>query len=141
MSAAFVICQPGKQESGGQVCAENQQGQHKNFIEFIDILKLLDFGCQNHGAGAGDKDQGADGNHGIDEIVAEYLQKAGKGIGGHDPEDGFRPAVAHEPGSGFPACVHFGERIFHHQVRRGKVVHNIAQYHQEQRILQRRTGK
>ena len=43
--------------------------------------------------GPGQEDQGADGDHGVDEVIAEGLDEAGRGVGGHHPEDGLGPAV------------------------------------------------
>ena len=133
--------QPGKQALGRQIGGQDQQGQHEHLIEAVDILQLLDHGGEHHGAGPGDEDQGADGDHGVDEIVAEDFNETGQGVGRHHPQDGLEPAVPHEHSSGLPPGVHFGQGVLHHQIGRREVVYDVAQDHQQQGVLQAGAGK
>lgn len=82
-----------------------------------------------------------DGDHGIDEVVAEHLDETGQSVGGDHPEDGLEPAVPHEHGCGFPASVHLGQGVLHHQIGGGEVVDDVAQDHQQQGILQAAAGE
>lgn len=121
-----VPSQSGEQSLGGQVGCQNQQGEYKHLVEAVDVLQLLDHSGQHHGAGAGNEDEGADGDHGVDKVVAEHLDEAGQGVGSNHPQDGLQPAVPHEHGGGLPPGVHFGQGILHHQVRGGEVVYDVG---------------
>ena len=134
--AGAFLCKPGKDGFCNQVGGQDQQGQHKHLVILVDVLQLLDLGGEDHGAGPGQEDQGADGDHGVDEVIAEGLDEAGRGVGGHHPEDGLGPAVPHEHGGGLPPCVHLGQGVLHHQVGGGEIVDDVTQDHQGEGVLQ-----
>ena len=137
----LIAGQAGEEPLGDQVSGQDQQGEDEHLVEAVHVLQLLDHGGENHGPGPGDENEGADGDHGIDEVVAEHLDETGQSVGGDHPEDGLEPAVPHEHGCGFPAGVHLGQGVLHHQIGGGEVVDDVAQDHQQQGILQAAAGE
>ena len=137
----FALRQRREQRAGSQIGEQDQQGQHEHLVELVDILQLLDLGGDDHGARAGDEDQRGDRDHGVDEVVAEHLEQAGRRVGRHHAHDGLEPAVAHQAGGGLPPRVHFGERVLHHQVGGGEKVDDVAHDHQREGVLQAGAGK
>lgn len=74
---------PGRRRAlGDQVSGQDQQGEDEHLVEAVHVLQLLDHGGENHGPGPGDENEGADGDHGIDEVVAEHLDETGQSVGG-----------------------------------------------------------
>ena len=135
---------PGKQlddACDGQIGDQNQQRQNEDIIELFEMLQFLDFGCQNHGVRADDKDDGTDGNHRADKVIAEDFSECPQRVRRDDAPDGLQPAVAHQAGRGLPGGIHLFERLFHHQVRCRKIMDNRRNDNQEEGALQAGTRK
>ena len=111
---------------GCQICDQDQDGQYEDLVESGIVLQFLDLCGNDHGPGSRYEDHGADRYHGVDEVITEYLDQGMEGIGGHYPHHRLKPAVSHKPGRGLPGCVHLGEGILHHQVRRREIVHDVT---------------
>ena len=71
------------------------------------MLKFLDFRGEHGSSGADEEDDGADGDHAVDEIIGEDFKNCAHRVGNDDSEHRLDPAVTHEGGCRFPTFVHF----------------------------------
>ena len=92
-----------KTESPKQDQVQEQQDL-KNLVLKVDINmeNLYEYFEYKEYPGFYKEDDGTDGNHGIDEEIAEYFQKTGHRIGSNNSHYRLQPIITHEFGCGFP---------------------------------------
>ena len=98
-----------EKDLGNHICCQNQQREHKDLVKLVKILQFFYLGGNYHCSRAGDKDDRADGYHGVDKIVAEYSQQGRYGVWRYYSGDCFQPVISHQHSRRLPGSVHLGQ--------------------------------